>query len=217
MAVMAHLDAYREDEEMEHDEAWGDTIVAASEQQGRIGPNAFAEGIIGTKWTKIQAEHLRRTGSKRNASRWVTELIRKLWNVSWDMWDSRNGEVHRNKKTRKEQIIAQLEVDIRETYNEGRNNRFMPRMEKTFFRQDLKELLEKTEYQKRAWILIAKRYIERDRQRVARDRSIRIMREWLMPGSTGDIGRLRWRIINRSESDLRAPEGSRRGPVGRTA
>ena len=214
LAIMAHLDAYREDEEVRRDDDWGHDVVSASTQQSHIGDNAFMEGFMATGWEKAQEKHLSKIESKRNPSRWVTALIRKLWNVAWDMWDSRNGEVHKNKTTRKEQIIAQLDAEIRSTHSEGQTNRFLPRMERTFFRQELEEVLKHTEYQKRTWLHIAKRYIERDRQRVARDRSIRLMREWLIPGSTGNIGRLRRRIINRSESDLRAPEGSRRGPVG---
>ena len=217
IAMMAHLDAYREDSEVQQDAEWDDKVLEASMEQEEIGPNAFTEGLIGKKWIKAQEAHLTRIGSKRNPSRWATALIRKLWEVSWDMWESRNGVVHRNKQTRKEIILAQLDTDINQKYNEGQTNRFLPRTERTFFRQDLEEILKTTEYQKRAWLLIAKRYIERDRQRVARDRSVRIMREWLIPGSTENITRLRRRITNRRESDLRAPEGSRRGPVARRA
>ena len=215
--IMAHLNAYREDEEVQRDDDWGDDIILISEAQSRIGPNAFAEGLLTPQWIRAQGKHLKDIESKKNPSRWMTELIRKLWNVSWDMWESRNGEVHKNKETRKTQIIAALDTDIRRRYSEGQTNRFLPMMERRFFSEDIEEILKHTEYQKRAWLLIAKRYIERDRQRVARSRSIRIMREWLIPGSTGNIGRHCRRIINRRESDLRAPEGSRRGLVGRKA
>ena len=133
------------------------------------------------------------------------------------MWDSRNGQVHKHKITQSAQIIKQLDADIRQKHSEGQTNRFLPRMERGFFAQPLDEVLKHTEYQKRAWLHIARQYIERDRQRVARNWSVRIMREWLQPGSTGNIGCLRWRIINRSTSALRAPEGSRRGPVGQRA
>ena len=216
-AIMAHLDAYREDEELDPDEEWGEATKQASASQGRLGPNAFVEGLLTQEWEKAQLDYLLKIESKRSPSRWVTALIKKLWDVAWDMWESRNGEVHKNKETRKAQIIRQLDREIRQKHHEGQVNRFLPRMERTFFRESVEMILENTEYQKRTWLLIAKRYIERDRQRVARDRSVRIMREWIQPGSTGNIGRQRRRIINRSESELRAPEGSRRGPVGREA
>ena len=200
-----------------HEEEWGEDILAVSRAQWEAGPHAFAEGLLVKGWEDLQAAHIQATESKRDPSRWITELIKKLWNVSWDMWDSRNGEVHKNKNTRKAQIIAQLDADVRNKHFEGQTNRFLPRMEREFFQAPVEDILEFTEYQKRAWLHIARRYVERDRQRVARNRSVRIMREWLQPGSTGHIGRNRRRIINRSESDLRAPEGSRRGPGRHTA
>ena len=217
LAIMAHLDAYRENEELVQDREWEEDILHASTRQQEIGENAFIEGLLTKEWENMQAKYLAKMESKRNPSRWVTALIRKLWGVAWDMWDSRNGEVHKNKTTRKAQVLAQLDTEIRQKYNEGQTNRFLPRLEHAFFRQNLEVVLTNTEYQKRAWLHIAKRYIERDRQRVARNRSILLMREWILPGSTGEIGRHRRRIINRSLSALRAPEGSRRRPAGREA
>ena len=217
LALMAHLDAYREDDEVETDESWPTDIAEASNRQIRIGPNAFMEGLLTKEWERVQREHLANTGSKKNPSRWMKELIKKLWDISWDMWDSRNSKVHSNTETQKEQIIAQLQLDITTKHHQGNNNRFMPWMEKEFFKQPLDNILQNTEYQQRTWLHLATRYIERDRQRVARDRSVRIMREWILPGSTGNIERQRRTIINRRESDMRAPEGSRRGPIGREA
>ena len=216
-AVMAHLVAYREEEEVEERDTWSQQLMDVSMDQQAVGENAFVEGLLVHGWEKLQQEYLQRIKSKRSAGRWVRELIKKLWNVSWDMWDSRNGEVHRHKMTRKEQIIAQLNAEVRDAHETGQTNLFLPHMEKAFFRKDVEEILETTEYQKRTWLHIAKRYNERDRQRVARNRSIEIMREWLKPGSTGNIEKMRKRIINRSTSDLRAPEGNKRGPVRRMA
>ena len=209
---MAHLVAYRDEEEVENREEWSQTLKEVSMDQQAVGENAFVEGLLTHGWERLQSEYLQSMESKRNAGRWVRELIKKLWNVSWDMWDSRNGEVHKNKATRKEQIIAQLNKEVMEAHTAGQINTFLPRMEKAFFRKGVTEILKGTEYQKRTWLHIARRYNERDRQRVARDRSVLIMREWLEPGSTGNLNKIRRRVMNRSMSDLRAPEGSRRGP-----
>ena len=132
--------------------------------QRTIGPNAFVEGLLTKEWEHAQKAYLLTIESKRSPSRWVTELIKKLWDVAWDMWDSRNGEVHKSKETQKAQIIRQLDRDIQQKHTEGQVNRFLPRMERTFFRENLEKILETTEYQKRTWLLIAKRYIERNRQ-----------------------------------------------------
>jgi len=130
------------------------------------------------------------------------------------MWSSRNDEVHNNDTTRKEVIIAHLHEEVRENHGWGRTNAFLPRTEREFFSTPIETIIRQTEYQKRTWLHIAKRFIERDRQRVARSQSIRLMREWVQPGVTAHITRHRRRIINQNENSFRAPTGSRRGPPG---
>ena len=97
----------------------------------------------------------------------------------------------------------------------GTQNAFMPPMERRFFRKDIDTILDATEYQKRTWLHIATRYNKQDRQRVAQNQSTRLMREWLIPGSTGNIAITRTQIINSMDNDMRAPDGTRRGPLGR--
>ena len=215
VTIMAHLDAYREQEEIEEPEDTQADVQNASTEQKTLGPNAFAEGFLVNAWQHVQARHLRESKSKRCPSRWTRELIKKLWNVSWDMWDSRNGEVHRNRQTRQDIIIAQLDRDIQDAHEAGTTNKFMPRLERLFFRVDKEEVLERTEYQKRTWLHMAKRYVERDRQRIVRNKGVRLLREWLRPGSTEEIVKRAQQIKNRIDRHMRAPEGSRRGPLGR--
>ena len=134
-----------------------------------------------------------------------------MWNICWDLWESRNAEVHQTTATRKEVLLAQLDREIQETKSLGILNDFLPRAEKQFFKQPTREVLKQTEYERRLWLHVAKRYIERDRQRVARNRTIRIMREWLRPGSTEEVMKNRRQILRRGDRDPRAPEGTRRG------
>ena len=213
-AIMAHLDSYREQEGIEEPEDLDAAVAQASRNQAALGHNAFAEGFLIKDWEQLQASYLTTTTSKRSPSRWVKELIKKLWNVSWDMWDSRNAEVHQKTQTRRDIIIEHLHTEIQTHLDIGQTNEFLPRLERTFFRTTVEEVTRQTEYQKRLWLHIAKRYIERDNQRVARNRSIQIMREWLQPGSTTAAVRRRKRTINRSDNNMRGPEGWRRGPLG---
>ena len=213
-AILAHLHAYREEEQVEEGDTWSPQLKQASMMQSALGACAFMEGCLCRHWEPIQKTYLDATYSKKSASRWIKELIIKLWLISWDMWDYRNGLVHDDAQVRTEQLIAQLNADITEKHETGQTNRFLPRIEKRFFRGSLDAILRTTEYQKRTWLHIATRFIERDRQRVAQSRSIQIMREFLAPGSTAAIMRNRTRIINRATTDVRAPRGTRRGPAG---
>ena len=95
-----------------------------------------------------------------------------------------------------------MNADVEEEYKMGQSDTFFPRMEKAFFWQDLKAILNNTEYQKHTWLHIVKQYTNRDRQRVERNCIILIMREWLIPGSTGNTKKMRKRILNCSKSNL---------------
>ena len=74
--------------------------------------NTFMEGCITKQWKEIQTKYLQSTQSRKNPSRWAKELIKKVWMVSWDMWDTRNGWVHREARIKKQQIGGQLEAEI---------------------------------------------------------------------------------------------------------
>jgi hypothetical protein len=32
--------------------------------------------------------------SNRNGHRWLSSIIKKLWNIAWDLWEHRNGVAH---------------------------------------------------------------------------------------------------------------------------
>ena len=166
--VLMHLQAYRNTEEVEEEENWNEEIRRVWEAQRLAGPNAFAEGCLVKEWEQQQAKYLESINSKRTPGRWVKELIKKMWNICWDLWESRNAEVHQTTATRKEVLLAQLDREIQETKSLGILNDFLPRAEKQFFKQPIREVLKQTEYERRLWLHVAKRYIERDRQRVAR-------------------------------------------------
>ena len=182
-AILAHVEAYREGTAVETAQNWSQELQDASETQTRIGPNAFFEGCVTHKWENIQRVHLQAIRSKRSPVRWVRELIKKLWLISWDMWANRNGWIHTETTVREEQITKQLNEEITELREQGQANRFLPRLERTIFRQPLEELHKKTDYQKRIWIHMAEKVLERDKRREEENGSVRIMRRFFTPSN----------------------------------
>ena len=61
----------------------------AVRDQHRIGWNGFLEGFASPFWQQAQAAYFSRIGSRLSARRWIAALLRKGWNISWDMWDHR--------------------------------------------------------------------------------------------------------------------------------
>jgi hypothetical protein len=43
----------------------------------------------------VQQAYLQQIGSRRTGKRWVIELIKKLWHFAWDLWEHRNGILHK--------------------------------------------------------------------------------------------------------------------------
>ena len=122
--------------------------------------------------------------------------------VSWDMWDTRNGWVHREAVVRKEQLSAHIDEEVDRIHQLGRTNiQFYPRADKIIFRTEVLELKKMTDYQKSAWIHSAKKTFERDRKTVAQDDERQRMREYLKPGSTRYVERNRTRILRSIEDD----------------
>ena len=131
------------------------------------------------------------------------------------MWDHRNGWIHRETEIRNEQITAHLDDEIDRLHQMGNANRFLPDIDRRFFRQPKAQIKEKTEYGKKIWIHMATRFITYDRLRVANSQETRTIREYFQPGRIDETNRHSRRIINRHQTDFLAPSGTRRDPISR--
>ena len=204
MAVLEQVDAYRQQRSVTASMLWPDEIQDAVAAQHRMGDRSFIEGCLHADWERLQEDHLIQTQSRRSPRRWVKELILKTWMISWDMWDHRNGLVHGHKETKREQIIAALDAEIRDIHEFGATHKFLPRVARQFFKNPLDDVLKKTEYQKRVWKTLGNRYLDHDRKRMT-NKSAVLMREWLIPGSSE--GRRKNQIKTREQLESRASTG----------
>ena len=71
----------------------GEQDHTAVESQQKIGWKNFLWGRLTPEWQKQHAKLIPSDRSYKS-KRWVTQLIQKLWNVSWDLWEHRNGIQH---------------------------------------------------------------------------------------------------------------------------
>ena len=62
--------------------------------QNRLGWRAFIEGAILCDWAAKQQEYYKWLQRQNTGKQWITTLIKMLWEISWNMWDQRNGELH---------------------------------------------------------------------------------------------------------------------------
>lgn len=56
-------------------------------RQQHFGWRNFFEGIWDSSWRETQALFLKRRGSRRSPKRWASAVIRKLWDIAWDLWE----------------------------------------------------------------------------------------------------------------------------------
>ena len=66
-------------------------LQAVLMEQDNIGWQSAAEGRWSKKWEEVMTGYYASRLSRRTGRRWLSEIIKKLMNVSWDMWENRNG------------------------------------------------------------------------------------------------------------------------------
>jgi len=89
------------------------------QDQTIIGWERFLDGWLAKSWRLHQEELWQSVRSRRSSKRWIAELIKKLWNVSWDMWAHRNGILHQSPVARQEILEKQINDQVRAIYEGG--------------------------------------------------------------------------------------------------
>jgi hypothetical protein len=79
----------------------------------------FLLGMISQKFAAVQATYYLRTGKKKTGLRWLVALIKKLWDISWDMWQQRNDINHNTMTPRKIQELAGLHLEVNAQFERG--------------------------------------------------------------------------------------------------
>jgi hypothetical protein len=64
------------------------------ERQNKMGWGNFFEGRAVIGWSRAQETFFKQQKSMRSGKRWLSMVIRKLFDIAWDFWEHRNGIVH---------------------------------------------------------------------------------------------------------------------------
>ena len=148
VAVVAHLTAWREGKPSPPPgphRFFG--IPEAIENQNRIGWQALLEGCPAIGWREAQQSYFDWLSSRRTGLRWLSALIRKLWDVAWDLWDDRNGILHDKEQG---QSAKERKERIRQEFEEGFDD--LDRDTKLLFRGGLDKVLKYDSGQQKGWI-----------------------------------------------------------------
>jgi len=95
------------------------TIPLIDQQQSVIGWDRLVDGWLSKAWQEHQEQYWGLGRTRRSSKWWTTELIKKLWNVAWDMWEQRNGVLHAESETSQFIRDSKINEEIRHIYLSG--------------------------------------------------------------------------------------------------
>jgi len=68
--------------------------IYKTHSQDQLGWQYALEGVLMTQWCTQQEWYWQWIKSQCSARWWTAELIKKLWNVAWDMWRHQNSALY---------------------------------------------------------------------------------------------------------------------------
>lgn len=90
--LLAMLRSWRSDQTLSSSIPYG--LSSFYQQQVELGDSALFSGWLAIEWESCQQAYLTFIHSRKPGKRWVTQIIKKLWNIAWDLWEHRNGILH---------------------------------------------------------------------------------------------------------------------------
>jgi hypothetical protein len=157
-------------------------------QQDEIGWTNLLEGCMARGWTEAQELYYRMIGSRRSGLRWTVAIIKKLWDVAWDLWEQRNGFLHDRENQETLHNMVNIDAEIRFQFRQGHRN--LPRRVRYLFEGDVEDLLNTSIHSRQQWLasITAARAMANERQ-AQQDRGMaasrQLMRAWLEGNHTG--------------------------------
>jgi Reverse transcriptase (RNA-dependent DNA polymerase) len=134
-------------------------LQPAIEQQNDIGWSNFIEGWVSFEWELVQQSYYDLIQSRRSGLRWLSSLITKLWQTAWDLWEHRNGVLHKQENMVSAEAMSRLNRRIRYLYIRTASLS-IPHPDKYLFTVTLQQLLSKDVTYKKAWITNVQSFIQ---------------------------------------------------------
>jgi len=99
-------------------QAWHDNTELPGDpetpnHQAHIGWDMLLDGWLSLEWRAQQAAYWAQWKHQKSSKWWMVELIKKLWNISWDLWDHRNEALHKETSTQETILDSRTNGTIR--------------------------------------------------------------------------------------------------------
>ena len=162
----------------------------AIDNQNKLGWFPMIMGYISLHWRGVQQAYYVSLGRRNTGKQWAIQLIIQFFNVSWDMWEHRNGITHDPNSPAQRRRAFALNARIQSEYRLG-SQRLLPRDPRGFHKplshvlgydlQDNEQWLSSVHFARICWSH------RRDAARAAMDASRRALRNWLIPAPTQPV------------------------------
>jgi hypothetical protein len=165
-----------------------DDVNSATLNQDDIGWYPFLLGHLSHYWQAIQHDYFVSLGLRNTGAKWAAQLIIKLFNTSWDMWEHRNGIKHKTLTPAKLRVIRDLDSSISTEYSQGPSS-LLPK-DRQWLKKPLQTILDSySVVEKKQWlasIAVArlKWTYRRETARASQDASRRLLSRWLRSGNS---------------------------------
>jgi hypothetical protein len=148
-AILHYLHTWKDDTGSHYDTP--EEIDSLLRQQSLHGWRLFFEGWIHTGWEEAQQTYYSFLQSRCTGRRWVIALIKKMWQVAWDLWEYRNGILHEQQNAVSDNVILELDRTLQTLYQNSRSI-LLAGIDRHLFRLSLPQLLQKDVPYKQTWV-----------------------------------------------------------------
>ena len=124
------------------------TLQTAIKKQDLLGWTAFIEGFLAKEWKQCQKEYMQ--GTQRSPDLWMAKLQKKIWQITWTMWEHRNKHLHSDDYPIHQFALSELNTAIITEHTRGLDN--LPKKYQRLFKGSIQERYADNIHQKRQWL-----------------------------------------------------------------
>jgi hypothetical protein len=165
-------------------------------EQNSLGWYNFLLGRLLTRWADAQQRYLESIDKRNTGRRWTIAILAKIWDISWDIWEQRNGIAHDTLHPRRLAQLQVLQQEVKDVFRDGCDD--LLSRDKRLFDKGLEKILAGSDIEMRQWttsVLLARRRATCAKEDYAAslraERSV--MQHWLNQGQ--DLERSRLRLL----------------------
>jgi len=107
---------------------------------------------VSIEWREIQHQYYVFLKSRHTRCRWVVELLKKLWDVSWDLWEHRNSVLHEAESRPAIRDVRQIDLTISSLFQSLNSYEPIPSNDAHLISTPLVALLKKELIFKQEWL-----------------------------------------------------------------